>query len=159
MIKIGFICEGRTEQILLQSSSFEKLLASYNLESLPIINAEGSGNLLPHNIEGYLTRLEQQGAQMIVILTDLDEDICITETKKRISAREQDIVVIAVKKIEAWFLACSTTMQQILGQPGFHFANPENENDPFEKINALLFNTAAEVLEKKQPEKSNWLQE
>src|SRR5882757_9433050 len=99
MTKIGFICEGRTEQILLQSNSFGQLLTSLNLESLPVINAEGSGNLLPHNIEGYVSRLEKEGAETIVIVTDLDQDICITETKKRISARKKDLVVIAVKKI------------------------------------------------------------
>lgn len=138
MTKIGFICEGRTEQILLQSNTFGKLLTSFNLESLPVIDAGGSGNLLPHNIQGYISRLEKEGAQAIIILTDLDEDICITETKKRISARKQDIVVIAVKKIEAWFLACSPAMQQLLSQPGFNFDNPENEKDPFETINDLL---------------------
>jgi hypothetical protein len=138
MTKIGFICEGRTEQIFLQSNAFGKLLASFNLESLPVIDAGGSGNLLPHNIQGYLSRLEKEGAKAIIILTDLDEDICITETKNRISAREKDIVVIAVKKIEAWFLACTPTMQQLLSQPGFNFSNPENEKDPFETINDLL---------------------
>ncbi len=138
MVKVGFICEGFTEQIFLQSDAFRSYLASLKIESLPVINAEGSGNLLPHNIAGYISRLEKEGARVIIVLTDLDDDICITETKTRISARKQDIVVIAVKKIEAWFLACSPTMQQLLGQPGFHFVFPENEGDPFERINALL---------------------
>jgi hypothetical protein len=138
MVKVGFICEGDTEQIFLGSDAFQNHLASLKLESLPIINAKGSGNLLPHNISGYIERLEKQGAEVILILTDLDDDICITETKDRISARKQDIVVIAVKKIESWFLACSPTIQQLLGQPGFHFDDPEKENEPFERINALM---------------------
>ncbi len=138
MVKIGFICEGQTEQILLQSDRFRELLATMYIESLPVIDAEGAGNLLPHNISGYIERLEKQGAQSIFILTDLDEDICITKTKERISARPQDIIVIAVKKIEAWFLACSTAMQSLLGEPGFAFPLPEEENQPFETINQLL---------------------
>lgn len=138
MVKIGFICEGQTEQIFLQSDRFRELLASLNIESLPVIDAEGAGNLLPHNISGYIERLEKQGAQTIFILTDLDEDICITKTKDRIGARPQDIVVIAVKKIEAWFLACSPAMQNLLVQPNFTFISPENENHPFETINQLL---------------------
>ena len=73
-----FICEGNTEQILLQSHSFKSLLTSLNLESLPVIDAKGAGNLLPHNIAGYINRLESQRAEKIFILTDLDEDICIT---------------------------------------------------------------------------------
>jgi hypothetical protein len=138
MAKIGFICEGFTEQIFLQSDAFRNLLASLSLESLLVINAEGSGNLLPHNIVGYIARLEKEGADTIVILTDLDADICITKTKERISAREQDVVIIAVKKIVSWFLASIPTMQQLLGQPGFHYAEPEGEIDPFEIINTLL---------------------
>ncbi len=138
MVKVGFICEGATEQILLQSDPFRQLLASLKIESLPVIDAGGSGNLLPHNISGYIASLEKGGATVIVILTDLDEDICITKTKERIGARSKDIVIIAVKKIEAWFLACTPVMQKILNQPNFIFANPENEKDPFETINQLL---------------------
>jgi hypothetical protein len=94
MVKIGFICEGATEQILLSSGSFRRLLGSLDLESLPVIDAKGAGNLLPHNIEGYVTRLEKEGANVIVILTDLDEDVCITETKNRVGARAQDFVLL-----------------------------------------------------------------
>jgi len=138
MVKIGFICEGNTEQILLQSDSFKKLLTSLNLESLPVIDAKGAGNLLPHNIVGYISRLENQGAQKIFILTDLDEDICITQTKQRIKARPQDIAIIAVKKIESWFLASSPAMAALIRQPGFIFQAPEGEAQPFETINNLM---------------------
>jgi hypothetical protein len=138
MVKVGFICEGTTEQILLQSDAFKQLLATLNIEQIRVINAEGSGNLLPHNIAEYVTILEGAGTESIIILTDLDEDICITRTKDRISARKQDIVIIAVKKIEAWFLACSPAMQSLLSQPDFHFTAPENEKDPFGTINYLL---------------------
>jgi hypothetical protein len=127
MVKIGFICEGTTEQILLQSSSFQQLLNTLNLEALPIINAEGSGNLLPHNISGYVERLEQLKAQATIVLTDLDADVCITQTKNRISARPNDIIIVAVKTIESWFLASTTAMRAILRQPAFSFAYPESE--------------------------------
>jgi len=138
MVKVGFICEGLTESILLQSNSFRQLLSSLNIESLPVVNAQGSGNLLPHNISGYISLLEKQGATVVIILTDLDEDICVTLTKQRIAARKQDIVIIAVKTIEAWFLACTPTMRAFLGLPGFVFPEPENEINPFETINNLL---------------------
>ena len=138
MVKIGLICEGATEQILLQSDAFKNFLSSINLEPLPVINAEGAANLLPHNIEGYLQRLEIDGAKAFVLLTDLDDGICITKTKERIAARANDIVVIAVKQIEAWFLACSPAMQALLGQHDFTFDFPEQETAPFETINELL---------------------
>lgn len=138
MVKIGFICEGVTEQILLQSSTFKQFLKSINLESVPVIDAQGSGNLLPHNISGYILRLEKEGAEKIFILTDLDDDICITKTKQRINARQEDIVIIAVKKIESWFLACSAAMAALTKQPGFAFQTPEAEVRPFETINNLM---------------------
>jgi hypothetical protein len=150
MVKVGFICEGLTELILLQSAPFRQLLASLNIERLNVINAEGSGNLLPHNIEGYIARLEKEGAEAIVILTDLDEDICVTRTKERISARKQDFVIIAVKKIEAWFLASSLAMQNLLTDPGFNFPSPENEKDPFGTINDLLITHTGRGVGKKR---------
>lgn len=138
MVQVGFICEGYTEQILLQSDFFKDFLHSINIDPLPIINAEGSANLLPHNIVSYITRLEHLGAQRIVILTDLDDDKCITLTKDRVSARPIDIVVIAVKKIESWFLACTPALRQLLGDPGYNYDQPEEVIDPFETINGLL---------------------
>ena len=86
----------------------------------------------------YIDRLENQGAQKIFILTDLDEDICITRTKQRIKARRQDIVIIAVKKIESWFLASSSAIAALIRQPGFIFQSPEGEAQPFETINNLM---------------------
>ncbi len=138
MVKIGFICEGETEQILLLSDNFQLYLSSIHLHSVRVINACGSGNLLPHNINGYIESLEKAGADKIFILTDLDEDICISKTKARIKAREQDVVVIAVKKIEAWFLANNAGMQALLKNNHFTFPAPEAENNPFETINSLL---------------------
>jgi hypothetical protein len=149
MVKVGFICEGTTESILLQSESFKHLPTSLNIESLRVINAEGSGNLLPHNIGEYVTILEKEGTEAIIILTDLDEDICITQTKERISARKQDIVVIAVKKIEAWFLACGPAMWHLLKQPDFHFATPENVIDPFETTNSFMVEASGRGIGKK----------
>ena len=149
MVKIGLICEGTTEQILLESDAFKNFLSSINLEPLPVINAEGAGNLLPHNIEGYLQRLQIEGAEVIVILTDLDDGICITKTKERIAARPDDIVIVAVKQIEAWFLACNPAMQTLLGQPGFNFEFPEQETTPFETINELLVRHTARGIGRK----------
>ena len=138
MVKIGFICEGDTEQILLLSDNFQLYLSSLNLQAVNVINACGSGNLLPHNIKGYIESLEKAGAEVIFILTDLDDDICITKTKSRIKSREQDIVAIAVKKIEAWFLANDNAMRSLLNNAAFSFPNPEMESSPFETINNLL---------------------
>ena len=110
MINVGFIVEGFTEYFLLKSASFNEFLTRNNIRLVNVINAQGCGNLLPHNIEGYIQLLEKDGAEKIVILTDLDRDVCITSTKNRIKARPQDVVVVAVQQIESWFLACTPAM-------------------------------------------------
>ncbi len=97
----------------------------------------GSGNLLPHNIGTILQQLEKQGAEKIVILTDLDKEICITKKKARINARPQDIVVVAVKQIEACFLAATPSMRQLLQDDQFYFEQPEKEDNPFEVVRKL----------------------
>jgi len=138
MVKIGIICEGETEQVLFLSEKFKQILASKQIILLNVIDAKGSGNLLPHNIIQYLQILETQGAEKILIITDLDNDKCITLTKQRVAVRPQDIVIIAVRQIEAWFLACTETMRKFLNHDTFEFASPEDESQPFETINQLL---------------------
>jgi hypothetical protein len=138
MIKAGFICEGGSDFILFQSESFSELLKQLNIVSVNVIDAEGFGNLLPHNIEPYIQSLENKGAEKIVIVTDLDNAECITLTKQRINARPQDYVIIAVKEIESWFIADTTTMRKMLQKQDFNFDFPENELEPFNTINNLL---------------------
>lgn len=138
MINVGFIVEGITEFVLLKSELFNEFLLKNNINLVNVINAEGCGNLLPHNIEGYIQLLEKDGAEKIVILTDLDKDVCITSTKNRINARPQDIVIVAVQQIEAWFLACTPAMRQLLKTEDFFFPHPETEQFPFETINRLM---------------------
>lgn len=137
MVKIGVICEGATERLLLSSESFGGLLASLNIEVVQVINAEGIGNLLPHKRERYIERLEKAQAQVILILADLDENVCITQTKARIEAKPTDVVVIAVKMIESWFLASTLSMRKFMKDDGFFFHLPEEEINPFETITRL----------------------
>jgi hypothetical protein len=138
MVNVGFICEGETERILVTSTKFKELLIAKNISLINVIDAKGRDNLRPHNIEQHLHALEADGAEKIIIVTDLDDDACITVTKQRINARVQDIVVIAVKQVEAWFLACTPVMQVLLKDTEFVFDSPEEEPKPFETIRTLM---------------------
>jgi hypothetical protein len=138
VVKVGFICEGATETRIIASNNFKIYLQSIFIERVNVIDAGGCGNLLPHNIEGYITSLENAGAKKIIILTDLDKDACITITKNRIGARANDVVIIAVKQIEAWLLANIQAMRLLLNDDSFVFEYPENEVSPFETIRQLL---------------------
>lgn len=137
MVKIGFICEGETEKIIIQSENFQKFLLNNNLALVNAIDATGNGNLLPKNIQPFIEILKEDGAQKIFILTDLDADKCITKTKERINAPDDIIVIIAVQQIEAWFFADSLLLSSIF-KSRYFFEYPEEENNPREKLKEIF---------------------
>lgn len=143
MVKIGFIVEGDSEKLILESESFRNYLRANNIEFVDFIaNAEGGGNLLPQNLDKYTQVLKDQGATRFIILTDLENDPCIEEAKKRISAPDTHKVVIARKAIEAWYLADETLMTKLLKKK-FKHASPETTAQmPYSELkNAFLDHT------------------
>jgi hypothetical protein len=138
MVKLGFIVEGETEKIILEQSDFFNYLQSLNIAYIAeVIDAKGNGNLLPYNIIPHTKVLEDKGATQIFILTDLDDDQCITNTKQRISPLAHHVVTVSTKTIEAWFLADSVAMGAFLKEPSFNYDFPENLSDPLEEIRSL----------------------
>jgi predicted ATP-dependent endonuclease of OLD family len=135
MVKIGFIVEGDTEKILFSSSAFQNYLNSININYIPqIINAEGNGNLLPHNISEYTQTLIDKGAEKIFIITDLDSDECVTKTKKRIKPNDIHQCIISRKTIESWFLADTQTIRKYLNSADYICETPETLENPFQEI-------------------------
>ena len=104
MVSIGFIGEGKTEQILLESDSFQAWLQQNGIKRVgTVIDADGAGNLLPEQIHPLQQELLGYGAKLIVVLTDLDNDMSVRITKQRIGESNDQVVIVAVKAIEAWF--------------------------------------------------------
>ncbi|AQG79037.1 hypothetical protein [Spirosoma montaniterrae] len=137
---MGFICEGDTERKIIESSAFQQFLIRNGIRCVgPVEDAKGNGNLLPHTIEEKRNKLFSAGASLIVILTDLDKDACITKTKQRIQDFSNQVVVVAVKEIEAWFLADSDVLTDLIGAP-VYFDHPEKEEQPFETIKQIFLN-------------------
>ncbi len=138
MVKLGFIGEGATEKIILESRQFQEYLLSLGLDFVKeVVDATGNGNLLPHNIEPYSQILKSKGATIIIILTDLDKDQCITLTKNRVAPLDNHVVTVSVKEIEAWFLADEEAMRTFLKDGDFKIEYPEAIVNPFEKIRTL----------------------
>ena len=104
MVKVGFICEGATEKIIVESVNFKNFLKENNLEFIKAIDANGNGNLLSKHIKPFIKELLEEGAEHVFVLTDLDEDLCSTKTKQRINAPEGIIVIVAKKKLNPGFL-------------------------------------------------------
>jgi hypothetical protein len=137
VVKIGLICEGDTDKMVLESTDFQDILTQFNLECVRVEDAVGNGNLLPQHIEKYRDSLQNFGASKIIILTDLDENACITFTKERLKALPDEIVIISVKTLESWFLADSQVMSKLIGKD-FNCEFPEKESNPFRKIKSIF---------------------
>ncbi len=138
MVKVGFIVEGETEKLLIDSVVFQSFLKSIYLECVSeAIDAKGNGNLLPQNIEPFRQRLLAAKAEWIFILTDQDDDVCITKTRQRITERDNQTICIATQKIEAWFLADSELLGRLFKKK-YYFDFPELEKTPFETFRKLM---------------------
>lgn len=138
MVRVGFICEGKTERKIIESENFQQYLTGLGIECVkPVLDAKGSGNLLPENLRESLELLNARRAEKVIILTDLDEDACITVTKDRITSDENRFVIVAVKKIESWFLADSLTLSYLLKEQ-FYFDKPEEEASPFNTLKSIF---------------------
>jgi len=137
MTKVGFICEGATERKIVESNNTRNLLTSLHIELIePIIDATGKTNLSRNKIDPHIQRLKANGAEKIVVLTDRDGD-CITTTKEAIGTDKVDLIVVAVKQIEAWFLADSECMTTICNTE-INYDTPEEPAMPFDVIKELL---------------------
>ncbi|MBI9036734.1 MAG: hypothetical protein JEY97_01255 [Bacteroidales bacterium] len=138
MVNVGFIGEGKTETMILNSESFLLFLKKVNIEIVGVFDAGGEGNLKVESkkIISFFEILSDRNADFVFLLTDLEEDPCITETKTKILkfSKKQQIEIIAVKTIESWFLADSESLSEIFKRR-YHFENPENiEGKPFDLI-------------------------
>lgn len=140
MVKVGFIVEGETEKIIIQSSKFRNFLQNYGYELLdPVIDATGGGNLLPKNIQQYIDRIQINQPDKIFVLTDLENDTSSETLRKRISHPDIEVVFIAVKAIEAWFLADTQAMIKFLKTDDFIEQFPEQTPEkPWDRIKEII---------------------
>jgi len=141
VVRVGFIVEGDTEKVLVESLPFKNWISKFNIELIDqVINAKGGGNLLPHKIDDMIETLINQSANHIFILTDLEDYPSISYVKDRTSHPKVDDSFITIISTESWFLACSTALGFWLGKDSaYYISDPENRDieKPFERIKAL----------------------
>ena len=142
MVRVGFIVEGETEKILIESRNFMHWLTDSEIELIrPVLNAKGGGNLLPQNIEPMILQLMEKKAHFIVILTDLEYDTSEEAVLLRIGTQHTDLIYIAVKAIEAWFLADTDAMNKWLKTSDFIEEYPEKTPDlPWKRLKDIANN-------------------
>ena len=139
MVKVGFIVEGASERIVVESEMFRHLcrLAGFELVT-PVVDAQGGGNLLPQNIDAFSSRLENADAQHIFVLTDLEDEASVTDVRDRISDARINTTFDAVKALEAWYLADTKAMNNWLGISNFYEENPAATADkPWNRLKEI----------------------
>ncbi len=139
MVRIGFVVEGDTEKIVIESAAFCAWAKSQGIEICsPVVNAEGGGNLLPQNIIPIISQIRRANPDRIVILTDLEDAPGIDAVRARIGTEHTDLIFIAVKAIEAWFLADSTALRTWLGLADAYEILPEETvGMPWDRLKEL----------------------
>ena len=145
MVKVGFIVEGSCEKIVIESEAFKNFLHRNGFELVePVVDAKGAGNLLPHNIEPFIGVLEAKRAERLYILTDSD-GLPVEDVKERINHAKITAYFIAVKAIEAWFLADTQAMRKFLDIRDFTGEDfPEETPElPWERIKEIVEETGS----------------
>ena len=152
MVKVGFIGEGKTERMILVSEAFLLFLKKNNIETVGAFDAGGGSNFKRERKEiiSFFEIFSDRNADFVFLLTDLEDDPCITETKSKIHkfCKERQIEIIAVKAIESWFLADSDSLSKIFKKK-YYFECPEKTNGkPFFVIKNELFNNLGRGISK-----------
>ncbi|MHB8339260.1 MAG: hypothetical protein ACYDEE_17730 [Ignavibacteriaceae bacterium] len=137
MKRVGFIGEGESETIILNSDSFQDLLNRKKVESVGVFDAGGIDNLKNYNtkVDSFIKIFNDRKADKIFFLGDLDFEKCLVNQKNSFYRYdEKQVIVISVRAIEAWYLADSVTLSSIFKKK-YIYSQPENTEDlPFEVL-------------------------
>ncbi len=141
---VGFVVEGASDKYLVESELFRKWLREdCNLEVVDrAVDAAGNGNMCSRNIGDFVQQLRtEKNPDKVVVLADLDPEICapcVQERKKIIGSQDIDLVAIARKAMESWFLADTESMRRWLGDDTFCEVNPETLTGmPWDRLRKL----------------------
>ena len=144
MVTVGFVVEGASEKRLVENELFRKWLREdCNLEVIdPVVDAAGSGNMCSRNIGDFVKNLRTTASpDKVVVLADLDPETCapcVQARKEIIGSRGIDLVAIAKKAMESWFLADTEAMRQWLGDSAFCEVDPETAAGmPWDRLKEL----------------------
>ena len=145
MVTVGFVVEGASDKRLVESELFRKWLhEDCNLKVVdPVVDAAGNGNMCSRNIETFVKILRKSAnPNKVAVLADLDPDDicapCVQKRKEIIGSQGIDLVVIAKKAMESWFLADTKAMRQWLGDDTFYETHPETLDEmPWDRLKEL----------------------
>ena len=136
MVKLGIICEGESERIIFDSPTFKALLSGYKIELIGIVEAGSKTQYRADLLPKHRQILLDKGAERILALIDLDDDQCITFTKQTVPSFDDQIVVVAVKEFENWYLADAKALNEFTGK-GQSVDSPESYLEPLDELISL----------------------
>ena len=109
MVRVGFLVEGECERVLVEHH-VKPWAKENNIKIIANIEVGGSGNFKSYNFDGFLKLCYQHGPDYIIVLTDLDNE-CVANIKNRIDRPEIDLICVAKKSLESWYLADTEAMK------------------------------------------------
>jgi hypothetical protein len=136
VVKLGIICEGESEPTILDTAEFRNFLGQFEIELVGVVGAGGKKEYEAERIQKHRLILLDRGATAILVLVDLDKDVCITFTKEAVTQYPDQKIVVAVKEWENWYLADSQTLSGFVGQETV-IQLPEQDEDPVTTIIGL----------------------
>ena len=144
MVTVGFVVEGASEKRLVENKLFRKWLREdCNLAVIdPVVDAAGGGNMCSRNIEALVKGIRlEANPDKVVVLADLDPEKCapcVQARKEIIGSQGIDLVIIAKKAMESWFLADTEAMHRWLGDDTFYEDTPETlDGMPWDRLREL----------------------
>ena len=139
MVKVGFIVEGGCEKIVLKAVEFQNYLQSQDIEQVgDVIDIDGKGNLKQSStrMDTQVQLLRDAGAEWVIVLRDMDNTDSFDAVKQEVYRASDVKTCVAVRELEAWFLADSETLSTLF-QANFKHDSPETVLKPFELLVAL----------------------
>ncbi len=138
MVKVGFIVDGETEMKLFNSSEIKKQLEdSFDLKIEGVVKYSGA-NSIKNETEDFLNK---ETNIVVIVLKDLEQLPDVNTLKKQIENNDKltkdNILVVANKMIEAWFLADTQTLKNINSKL-LKVKNPEAYTDPKSELKRRL---------------------
>ena len=146
MVTVGFVVEGDSDKYLVESELFRTWLREEcNLKVVDKV-ANAKGNMRSRYIEDQVRLLRQDtNPDKVVVLADLDPDErvqCVQARKELIGSKGIDLVIIAKKALESWFLADTEAMHRWLEDDTFYEVAPET-------LTGMPWNRLRELRDKK----------
>lgn len=151
-MKVGFLVEGDTEKVIVQSDAFQALCQSLGIEVIRSVfppHKKERGKDIFKNREtmtAFINILADMGASVVFCMRDQEDLPCITSAKNEIANDSPTLKkIIVVRKIEAWFLADLPILRQYFGEtvteqfPEVMF--PERLLQPDEKLKEISMAT------------------